>query len=109
MARERHQAAYQALARHGIDAAHSEVDTHQLELLASAHGWHWSVEPLGRQRGTIRYQAMVWAPTQYHAGSVSTLSCRGQGATEATALAIALGNMLAHQERHASSPDAPTR
>jgi hypothetical protein len=100
---------HQALARHGIDVAHSEVDAHQLELIASAHGWHWSVERMASKPGSIRYQALVWSPTQHRSGSVSTISCRRRGATETAALALAVGGMLAHQERLTPNPSAPTR
>jgi hypothetical protein len=104
VARVKHQEVHQVLARHGVDVAHSQVDAHQLELIASAHGWHWSVEPLGRRQGSTRYQAMVWSPTQTSSGVVSTRSFRGRGATETAALALAVGGMLAHQERIAPPP-----
>ncbi len=109
MARVTHQEVHQVLARHGVDVAHGPVDLRQLELIASAHGWHWSVESIGRRQGSTRYQAMVWSPSQTSSGIVSTLSFRGRGATETAALALAVGGMLAHQERRAPSSSAPTR
>ncbi len=97
------------LGRHGVDVALGEADPDTLVTIAAAHGWLSAVEPEGRQRGSIRYHALVWSPTRSDARTPTIIAARRQGRTAAAALALALASMLARQERAGPPSPVPSR
>jgi hypothetical protein len=92
-----------ALAALGLTPGPSGYDLVALAAAVEGSGWGWSVEPrIGTRPGPARFRALVFMAGGggFPIGrAVGSRSSRGQGPTEAAALAQALARMLASAPR----------
>jgi len=91
------------LAAVGLLPGAGGYDPTALVAAIEGRGWRWSVEPrAGSPPTRRRYRALVVAPSHWltaGGGQCATTAARGQGATEAAALAQALAKLLATVDR----------
>ena len=93
-------AARAILAAHGIEPDEAGgYDLAALEAAVAARGWRWTGDAADRKRGASRHTATVYCPGAAPARSFAAFTFRGNGPTEAAALAYALASALARADR----------
>ena len=95
------QAAIRAtLAAHGLEPdERGEFDLTALAAAVAARGWRWTADAIDRPTRFYRFTASVWRPADPGARLPVAFTTRGNGPTEAAALAHALASALAREGR----------